>query len=265
VEIIGNGFLSRHLTAAFADSYPEVTAIAAGVTKTTAAVVDDFDREAALLYDVIRRCRADGRTVVFFSTASDSMYGAAGCSGIEDGPVYPISAYGRHKLALESVLAASGVDWLAFRLSHVVGEGQQRHQLIPSLVTQVRSQLVTVYRNTYRDLLDVRHLIRAINGVLASDARQQVINIASGVLEPIERIVRGIESRLGVAASRKIVDRPVTTTVTSTARLRALVPEWAEMGFGPDYLPALLDRYVGSCQNDAAARIEPPISASKPV
>jgi nucleoside-diphosphate-sugar epimerase len=244
VEIIGDGFLSRHLTRSFADRYPDVTAIAAGVTKTTSATLADFDREAALVYDVVRRARRSGRTVVFFSTASDSMYGTLDCPGLVEGPVYPVSAYGRHKLGLEEILARSGVEYLAFRLTHIVGEGQRAHQLIPSLGRQVLEGSVTVHRNAHRDLLDVEHLLLALDRVLATGVRQEVINVASGVLEPIERVVDGIEERFGVVADRVTVDVPVVSMPTNTARLRRLVPEWAGLGFGADYLPRLLDKYL---------------------
>jgi nucleoside-diphosphate-sugar epimerase len=194
-----------------ADRYSDVTAIAAGVTKTTSATLADFDREAALVYDVVRHARQTGRTVVFFSAASDSMYGTLGCPGLVEGPVYPVSAYGRHKLGMEEILARSGVKYLALRLSHIVGEGQRAHQLIPSLGRQILDGSVTVHRNAHRDLLDVEHLLLALDRVLASGVRQEVINVASGVLEPIERIVDSIEERFGVVAERTTVDVPANT------------------------------------------------------
>jgi nucleoside-diphosphate-sugar epimerase len=250
MEIVGNGFLARHLHVAFGNRFPDVTAIAAGVTRTADATPAEFTREAALVYDVTRRCRAAGRTVVFFSTASDSMYGATGATGAEDGPVFPTSAYGRHKLALEAVLAASGARYLVLRLSHVVGAGQRSHQLLPSLVTQVRAGQVTIFRHTHRDLVDIRDVLSALDGLLAARTRDAVVNdavvnIASGVLTPIERIIDGIERRLGTRAARRYVDRPVVTTPTSVARLRSLVPGWSATPGGAEHAEILLDRYVG--------------------
>lgn len=246
MDVVGRGFLAHYLVDTFADRYPNVTVIAAGVTRTLAASVADFDREANLVYDVVRRCRWQGRTVVFFSTSSDGMYGAPDSPGHEDGPVFPTTPYGRHKLALEAVLAGCGVRWLTVRLSHVVGRGQQPHQLIPALARQIGTGVVTVHRNVYRDLIDVRHVMVALDRLLANEIGDQVVNIASGYPERVERIVTEIERRVGVTARREMVEKPdAVRTVIATARLRAVIPEWDDHGFGPRYLPSLLDRYVG--------------------
>lgn len=246
MEIVGRGFLAHYLQESFADRYPDVTVIAAGVTKTLAAVVADFDREANLVYDVLRRCRYQGRTVVFFSTSSDGMYGALDSPGREDGPVFPTTPYGRHKLGIEAVLERCGTRWLAVRLSHVVGLGQQPHQLIPALTTQIGTGSVTVHRNVYRDLIDVRHVMAALDRLLANGIHDQIVNVASGYPERVERIVTEIERRVGVVARREVIEKPeAVRTVISTARLRTVYPEWDDFGFGPNYLPAILDQYVG--------------------
>jgi nucleoside-diphosphate-sugar epimerase len=245
VEVIGRGFLAAYLLDEFADRYPDVTAIAAGVTRTQRVSVTDFDREAELVYGVVRRCRTEGRTVLFFSTASDGMYSGHDSPSREDGPVFPSTAYGRHKLALESVLAHSGADWLVLRLSHVVGNGQQKHQLIPSLVAQMQSGTVAVYRDTYRDLLDVRHMIAALDCLLAKAITGQVVNVASSRPERVDRVIDEIERRLGVRARREVIDGPVRRTVACTGRLRAIMPGWDDFGFDRNYLPKLLDEYVG--------------------
>jgi nucleoside-diphosphate-sugar epimerase len=257
VNVVGRGFLAHYLVEAFADRYPDVTVIAAGVTKTLAASVADFDREAELVYDVARRCRWQGRTVVFFSTSSDGMYGALDSPGHEDGPVFPTTPYGRHKLGIEAVLAQCGARWLAVRLSHVVGRGQQPHQLVPALATQIGKGVVTVRRNVYRDLIDVRHVVAALDRLLAHEISDQVVNVATGYPERVERIVTEIERRIGVVAQREIIETadPVRTLI-STERLRKVLPEWDDYGFGPNYLPSLLDRYVGPVRVDAPTALD---------
>jgi nucleoside-diphosphate-sugar epimerase len=175
------------------------------------------------------------------------MYGAPDSPGHEDGPVFPTTPYGRHKLGIEAVLARCGARWLTVRLSHVVGRGQQPHQLIPALTAQIATGTVSVHRNVYRDLIDVRHVMVALDRLLANGISNEIVNVAAGYPERVERIVTEIERRLGVTAQREMVEKPGTVrTVISIARLCAVAPEWDELGFGPDYLPALLDRYVGA-------------------
>jgi nucleoside-diphosphate-sugar epimerase len=246
VEVVGRGFLARYLNEAFEDRYPNVTVIAAGVTKTLAAAVADFDREANLVYDVARHCRRQGRTVVFFSTSSDGMYGAPDSPGHEDGAVFPTTPYGRHKLGIEAVLARCGARWLTVRLSHVVGAGQQPHQLVPALTTQIGTGTVTVHQGVHRDLIDVRHVVAALDRLLANEVSDQIVNVASGYPERVERIVTEIERRIGSTAHHELIPKPnAVRTVISTARLRSVFPDWDDFGFGPHYLPPLLDRYVG--------------------
>lgn len=239
MEIIGSGFIAHHL-APLADKYPDVAVIAAGVSTTAVDSPAEFDREAELVYQVIRRCRAENRMVVFLSTSSHAIYGADDSPGTEDGPIFPTSVYGRHKLALETAVRGADVDWLILRLTHLVGDRQPPHQLLPLLVAGVRAGRVTVHRNTRRDLVDVRHLVVALDRLLADGTRNTVVNIASGVPLRTESIVRGIEQRLGRVAEWHMVDVPPTNTVVSTERLRTLVPEVADFRFRPDYLSELL-------------------------
>lgn len=244
MEILGNGLIAQCLSESVGGRHPHVTAIAAGVSRTSVASVAEFDREASLVFETLRRCRERGRLVLFFSTASTHMYGP-GSPGTETGQVFPMSAYGRHKLGLEAVFQASDANWLALRLSHVVGSMQKAHQLIPSMVQQVRSGTVTLHQNAYRDVIDACHVACSVDRLLADGVQNLVVNIASGRPEPIARIVAGIESRLGVVAHKTIAAMPATNTVVSVERLMRLVPEAKDFGFGSEYLDRVLDRYVG--------------------
>ncbi|MCP2170270.1 NAD-dependent epimerase/dehydratase family protein [Goodfellowiella coeruleoviolacea] len=249
MQIIGNGFLARNLAEHLSDRHPHVTAIAAGVSWTHSRSLEDFDREAALLTDTVAEHLHSGRTIVFFSTAAGGMYGNRLSTGTECGPVFPRTAYARHKLALESMLARSGMRWLILRLTHVVGHGQPRHQLLPALTEQVRSGRVTLYRGAHRDLLDVRDLGWLIDRLLVKGVHDEVINVASGTPEPVERIVEAIEARLGTVAEKAVVDRPAQNGPLRIARLRELVPEIDERGFERDYLTQLITRYVPAGTN----------------
>ncbi|KUO07939.1 NAD-dependent epimerase/dehydratase family protein [Streptomyces sp. DSM 15324] len=244
MRIIGDGFLARNLAEAFGDRFPEVTTIASGVSSTATTAVSEYDREAQLLYEVLDACRRDGRRLLFLSTASFSMYGFTDDEVDETGPLRPPTAYGRHKLALESVVRSSGVEHLILRVSHAVGHHQRPHQLLPTLVRHVSEGEVTVHQGAHRDLLDVRDLVHAVGRLLEDGVHGEVVNVASGVPQPVEAIVTAVEERLGVTARR--VHRPGPTAVTraSVRRLRRLVPDFRAAVPDPAYLGALLDAYL---------------------
>src|SRR4051794_34418001 len=107
MEIVGHGFLAGHL-AAIGHGHQDAVAIAAGVSWGSATSEVDFARETELVLDTARRCRRDGRRLVFFSPSSAAIYGPGHGVGREDDPVIPASPYGRHKVALEERVRESG-------------------------------------------------------------------------------------------------------------------------------------------------------------
>lgn len=257
MRIIGDGFLARNLSEAFGDRFPDVTVLASGVSSTATTAASAYDREALLLYQVLDACRLEGRRLLFLSTASFSMYGFTHEEVSETGPLRPPTAYGRHKLALESVVRSSGVEHLILRVSHAVGRHQRPHQLLPTLVRHVSAGEVTVHEGAHRDLLDVRDLVHAVGRLLENGVHGKVVNVASGVPQPVESIVTAIEDRLGTTARR--VHRPGLTAVTraSVARLRRLVPDFRAAVPDPDYLGALLDAYLPYCTAQSAEQAAP--------
>ncbi|MGM1065143.1 NAD-dependent epimerase/dehydratase family protein [Saccharothrix sp. Mg75] len=242
MRVVGRGFIAGNL-AGIADRHPDACVLAAGVSSTHVTDPAELARERELAAEVARRCAREGLTLVVLSTASHAMYGSTDRPATEDDPVDPASPYGRHKLALERQVADSGVRWLALRLSHVVGAGQRPHQLLPAFVEQVRSGVVRLHRGAHRDLVDVRDVVSAVDGLLAAGVRDEVLNVASGTPYPVTGIAAGVQARMGLPARQEVVDAVPVRTVVSTARLRALLPGSAPVG-GPAYLDRLLDAYV---------------------
>jgi nucleoside-diphosphate-sugar epimerase len=243
MRIIGYGFLARNL-AGIASRHPGAVVLAAGVSWASGTSTDQFDRESTLVRETAARCRADGTRLLFFSTASTGMYGL-GKEGREDEPVRPSTPYGRHKYGLELALRDSGVDFLALRLSHLVGPHQPAHQLLPALISQIRSGTVQVHRGAYRDLIDVADVVRIVDGLLSHGVSRDVVNVASGRPVAVTDIVDQVERRLGVTAVRHYVDAPANHLV-STAKLRRLLPAIGPDDFPPDYHRPVLDRCLRS-------------------
>jgi NDP-hexose 4-ketoreductase len=246
MDIVGRGFLARHLFEAFSGRFPEVSAFAAGVSSTSVTAAEEFDREAALLYKLLRRCREQRRMLLFFSTASFAMYGSQQEPAAEDGPLFPPTTYGRHKLALESSIRSAGVPHLILRVSHLVGRHQRAHQLLPAMTRQVQSGSVSVYESAYRDLLDVRDLVYVIGRLLEDGAACDTVNVVSGTPVPVVRLVDGIEERLGLSPRRVLVPAQgsVMRTLVSTEQLEKLVPGFGAERVGTGYLKRMLDAYL---------------------
>ncbi|MEU6291356.1 NAD-dependent epimerase/dehydratase family protein [Streptomyces sp. NPDC046988] len=249
MEIIGSGFLSRHLRA-LAHRHPHAVALAAGVSRVGLSDEEVFAREARLVVDVARRCRETGRTLVFFSTASAGVYSGPGCSGREDCP-HPASPYGHHKLAMERLVRESGCSWLILRLSHLVGRHQASHQLVPAMVRQVESGTARIFVHTRRDLLDIRHFMHIIDALLASGVAGDTINVASGTAVPMDDITTHIADLLGRRPDREYVELGSDHQV-SVRKLHDLLPDIGSELQYEDYR-ALLDRYVPHYASRVAA------------
>ncbi|MCX4904332.1 NAD(P)-dependent oxidoreductase [Streptomyces sp. NBC_00878] len=245
MQIIGHGFLARYLSEAFTERFPEVTAIAAGVSSHSVTAPAEFGREAELVHEVLRECRDRHRTVLFFSSASFAVYGSTGALCAEGGPLVPQTVYGRHKLALESTIRGSGVPYLILRPSHLVGRHQRAHQLLPGLTRQVRAGAVRVQQGAHRDLLDVNDLVDAIGRLLGQGVRGEVFNVASGAPQHVETILDGIEKRLGTSAVRTYIPGDVVVTRASIRRLQAYVPDFRPgLLSAASYLDSILDTYL---------------------
>ncbi|MGW4644198.1 NAD-dependent epimerase/dehydratase family protein [Sphaerisporangium sp. NPDC004334] len=244
MEIVGRGFVARNLEP-IAGSHPGTVVFAAGVSSGSNASMEDFAREATMLYEVVERCRARGRRLVYLSTASKGMYGTHGPPGRERGPVFPSTPYARHKLAMEAVLRDSGLDHLVLRLTHLVGPHQRPHQFPPALVRQILSGTVYIHRGVCRDLIDIADVVMCLDRLLALGVRREVVNVGSGVAIPVQTVVAHLEGRLGVVADKRLVEvRDEGRHEISIAKLTELVPEVKLCGFGPGYYAGVFEKYL---------------------
>jgi nucleoside-diphosphate-sugar epimerase len=237
MEIVGGGFVAQHLHS-IASRHEDTVAFAAGVSWTRGVSADSFEREAQLLSATLQRCRAAGQTLLFFSTASASIYGALR-PGRESDPPIARSPYGAHKLALERRVIDSGADHLVLRLSHLVGPAQPAHQLLPTLVRAVRSGRIEVQRQATRDVLGVRDAVTLIDQLLVRGTRNQIVNVASGHSVPVEQVIDYLAEVLGCAPVRRYLDVG-TRHLVSIERLAGLLPLDEYVRFGPSYYRSAL-------------------------
>jgi NDP-hexose 4-ketoreductase len=243
MDIVGNGFLAANLRP-LAQENSGVTFLAAGVPTGAQLPEEEYRRDARLVRETVERCLSENRLLVYPSTAADGLYGGIGCRGREDEPPAPISAYGRHKLEMEQLVRKSGARYLILRLGHVAGPAQPAHQLVPALISQLRSGTITVYRGAHRDLIDVSDVAWIVSRLLNARVTQEIVNVSSGLPLPVELIIARLEERLELTAAKNFVDGSSRRYAVSLAKLRRLVPSLSTLGFGPGYYRTVIDRYV---------------------
>jgi dTDP-4-dehydrorhamnose reductase len=243
MHILGSGFVAHGLEA-IAGRHPHVVAFALGPSRTSASEAD-CAREAARLREALADCQRQDWTLLYFSTACTATYPLGDRPGREDDPISPQSVYSRHKLAMETMITASGCPHLILRTTYLAGAGQPAHNLIPALVTQIRDGSVTIFTAARRDLLDIADAVTLIDELLGLGVTNEVVNLASGYAVSVADLVGHLEERLGRTAVHRLVAAGDAHQV-STGKLRRLVPAAAGLGFGPQYYQVIADRYIAA-------------------
>jgi nucleoside-diphosphate-sugar epimerase len=199
----------------------DVVIFASGESDSQCTDSTRFQREKDLLNTI-----HDARLVVYFSTISVLQE--------------KHTPYTEHKLAMESMVRRS--RHLILRLPNLVGSGQSPFQLIPALVTQVRSGTVTLHRGAARDILDVDDMARMLPLLLKS-CENETVNVSTGYYVPVQDIITYIANRLNLSPKIQLVEG-TDYPVACTDRLSSIV-DVSLFNFGPTYYQQVLDKYVG--------------------
>ena len=240
IEVVGRGMLARAFEAHAAE-LPTAIVCASGVADSRCTDPSAFRREIELVRELASRAADRATLLVYFSGAP--IYGPTPGRHRESDRAAPESPYGRHKLECEETIAASGARYMVLRLPNVVGPAGNPNQLVPSLVAQVVAGHVLVRSGATRDLLDVDDVVYIVGALVRRGAIDVVLNVASGVSTPVERLADQIAAILGVSPTISSVpggDRQEF----STDLVRGLIPDYPR--FNRDYPAEVLGRYVPS-------------------
>jgi nucleoside-diphosphate-sugar epimerase len=247
VEIQGTGLLARAFAALDARD-DAVLVFAKGVADSRTTASAEYERETRELDAAIRACRAAGRTLVYLS-GGGAIYGRTAAIRREDDVVRPDTMYGRHQRTCEEAVVSSGVEHLVARIPNAVGHPQRSAQLVPALVQQVRTGRVTINPGASRDLIDVADVAELVTALVRAGARDQVVNVASGISTGVSDLVAHIERLLDTTAEHVAGDGEPDPQRFSIARLQSYVPGWRP---APEYPFGILERYVGIAALDRA-------------
>lgn len=229
----GTGFIGRHLVSALASGGHEVTVLSRRASSAKGMCCGDLvnsDLESIIpegievvfhlagvgspvrcqsdpdlcwavnvtathrLLEVVRRL--DLRRFVFVSSAY--VYGdSAPIPTPEEAPLNPSTALGASKAAAEYLVRGYGASFgfpvTVFRLYTVYGPGSGEHQLIPSLIAQVRQDepAMTIQdpRPT-RDFMDITDAVRGLLSALSHAGLYEVLNLGTGVETSVGELCR---------------------------------------------------------------------------
>ncbi len=187
MKIIGHGMIAQSLLP-YHDRSSNAVIFASEVANSRTTNEQAYEREYQLLYETLHACTAEGKQIVYFSSAG-AIYGETNSPRTETTPLFPTTAYGRHKLLCQSVIANSGANYLIVRLANLVGRAQNASQLVPALVEQIKQGRVTILAQAVRDLLDVDDFAKILLCVLAADLTKQTLLVASGHSIAVAEIV----------------------------------------------------------------------------
>jgi GDP-4-dehydro-6-deoxy-D-mannose reductase len=155
-----------------------------------------------------------GRNVRTLIVGSSAMYGTASRSPIDEtAELRPLTPYGVSKAAADLVgfqaFAASGLPVVRVRPFNIIGPGQSRAFLLPS----VAAQLVAIERgghppvvqlgdlSGHRDFLDVRDFVRALVLLSTQGPPGEAYNVCSGVATPVRTAVEALTKLARVPVS----------------------------------------------------------------
>lgn len=204
---------------------------------------------ARLLGEVRIRRRAGVLDPVVLVVGSAEQYGrhdAADLPLTESAEQRPLTVYAASKAAQEvfalEAYRSEGVRVVATRSFNHSGAGQAQHFLLPALVRRALAlrgapgggQLVIGNRDTVRDFLHVRDVVRAYILLAERGAPGEAYNVSSGVGRRVEDLARETLSALGVRA-----ELTTDPTLARKVEVPALVGDSTKLRQATGWAPAL--------------------------
>jgi hypothetical protein len=226
--VVGNGMMGRAFSA-FRDR-AGVVIFASGVSNSLETEPVAFDRERELL----KRVRTENRQalLVYFGTCS-----------VHD-PERRDTPYVRHKLEMESVLAAGEGPWLVLRVPLAIGRNPGSRTLAQFLHDRVvRGLPFEVWEGAARFPIDVEDVFRIGSRFINDPAMwNRCINVALRSF-PVLEFVRIMEEIVGKKANYTLVRKGQDFNLDCSEALR--VASELHLDLSEKYLERVLKKYFG--------------------
>jgi nucleoside-diphosphate-sugar epimerase len=224
--VVGDGLMARAFSA-FRDS-TDVVIFASGVSNSRETSLVEFDRESELLKWT--RTNNPGALMVYFGTCS-----------IED-PEQRETPYVRHKVEMETMLAASAGPWLVLRVPLAIGRNPRSRTLAQFLHERISGgQPFEVWEGAARYPIDVDDVFRIGSRFIQDPVMwNRRINVALRPF-PVRDFVRAMESIVGRKANYTVVPKGRHYKIECPEILQ--VASELNLDLGERYLERVLQKY----------------------
>jgi nucleoside-diphosphate-sugar epimerase len=181
----------------------------------------DIEVNLLLLIQRLQQLREKFGTFTFNYVSSWFVYGEAQKPPfLEDGPCDPKGFYSISKLAaekyVESYCQTFGITFRIIRLANVFGQNDggisEKKNALQYLISKVKNnEQVELYEDGkfYRDYIDVRDVVSAIDLIITSDVVNEIINVGTGVPTQFRELI--LEAKLAFNSNSEIRSVPTPT------------------------------------------------------
>lgn len=225
--VIGTGMIATEFKSYQADD--NFVIFASGVSDSTHAREDAFERESKLLNEIIEQHK--DKVLVYFSTCS----------------IYDISmknsAYVNHKLKMEEMIIRRHSSYLIFRLSNVVGKTNNQHTVVNFFIRNILAkQPFEVWQLASRNIIDIDDMYRACDEILQNKLyTNTILNIANPHNYNVLFIIETIETHFKTKGNQILVPKG-SGPIIDTSIVEQIFRKFS-INFGPDYFSKLLQKY----------------------
>lgn len=227
--IVGHGLVAQAFSR-YKDS-EEILIFASGVSQSKTLDQKQFKREKDLLTSTI--AHNPRMTIVYFSTCS-----------VYD-PEERGSAYVKHKLEMEKVVAQHSSNYHIFRLSNLVGKTNNPFTIMNYLSNSITTnQYFQVWKNAERNIIDIDDVVYFVNYFVdTGTCKNEIVNIANIFNYTVPEIVEELRQVHQATSKCEFIDKG-TSFCINLEILNQFFPD-LESIFNKNYLRQVTQKYYG--------------------
>lgn len=185
--MVASGFISKNV------KFNDVIIFASGVSNSNETDVKEFDKE----YNLLKKFADTKKRLVYISSCI-----------VNDSDLNK-SPYSIHKKNMEKFIENNFKKYLIFRAPQLVGFTKNKNTILEHMYRKILSnELITIWKNAYRSLLDIDDFALIVIHILENDLfLNTLINLAPSKSLHVLEILKIMETVLNKKSKIKVVDK----------------------------------------------------------